>query len=300
MQFRFISFAGWLLLGLVLSSTAQAGLVRETVNGVRSVAEPVTAPVTAPTSPTKPPVVPKAPSPSSPSPPTEKVTKPVTEVVGTATNTVQAAAPGSSAGSGSGSSGSQGTRSAGSTDGGGGGVAGNAAQGASGRLAGQGGGPSSMPGAPGAGRGNPGLERRHTSSPAGSGSIFSARPAPDPLFSAYVWPAIALGGASGVLLAAMDLPIVGDAALPLSSALPGILAGAAVAAGESFGDSPVGRGLPPPMPSAPGPSPYTPGQLPDSNEIWFIVLLLLCLAPLTLFAYTIRREVKALSRWPHA
>lgn len=298
MRFRFTSCAGGILLGLVLfAPAAHAGLVGSAVDRVGS----AVAPVVDPSSPSTPPAIPRAPeppppAPKSPAPRTPAAPTPVAETVqavaDTATGTVRAVTGGSAPDSGSG--GQRSAVAAGDSPAtgspAGGGSSGRSGSGAESPARSASGSSGSAVGASA-----PSTDRRFRTE-SGAGSIFDARPAPDPRYSAYVWPAIALGRTAGVLAAAMGVPVAA-AAMPLAAELPRILAEvvAATTGGvvERAGPAPG----PPPMPARP-PLPYVPEHLPDSGDLSFILLLLACLAPLTLFGYTIVRELRAMPRWP--
>ena len=150
--------------------------------------------------------------------------------------------------------------------------------------------------APGQGAANPQGGTVHTK--AGFGALRGAQAAPDPRFFAYVWPAIALGGAAGAMLAAaLDLPFAATI-LPTPPDLPRLLSDAAAAMIGDGGATASSAAPDQPQFGIPSPPPYSPDKLPDGGGVSFILLLLLCVAPLTLFAYGIRRELRTSHRWP--
>jgi hypothetical protein len=127
---------------------------------------------------------------------------------------------------------------------------------------------------------------------ADSAKVESAKAAPLGRLLARVWPAIALGPA-GKLLTTLGARLEAATSLP-ASGLPRLLSGLAGAAGAG---GVAGRSAHSATPnSSPGDSTGIP--VPGSREISFLVLVILCTALMALLVFAVRRELRAMYRWP--
>jgi hypothetical protein len=128
----------------------------------------------------------------------------------------------------------------------------------------------------------------------GSGSVGQTKVAAVPRWIAYVWPAFAARGAANLLASLLSGE---EAATSTIAGVPGLLlgfedSGAARVAGLSKQSG---------ISNSPSPgSPNSPGlHISDGDALALFVFIVSSAALMALLAFTLRREVRAIYRWPH-